>query len=146
MMIFLGCSILMTLGWGEMTSVLVFASGNSRGASTSRGRAVSVQVLNKRNQEAVMLSTSDLHSGEDRAVLKVTVSSSGDRQRKVKWPRKRTPVGRGHDEEENMECNAFHEPIKMMAEEMELKWASWGGVCPTEECGPSRPLQSNGMK
>ncbi len=69
----------MTLGWGEMTGSLVFASGNSQGASTSRGRAVSVQVLNKRNQEAVMTITSDLHSGEDRPLLKGSV------QRKLRW-------------------------------------------------------------
>jgi hypothetical protein len=44
----------------------------------------------------------------------------------VEQPRKRTPVGRGHDEEENTERNAFCESIKAMAEEMELKRASWG--------------------
>jgi hypothetical protein len=58
----------------------------------------------------------------------VTVSSTTDRQRKVEWPRKRTLVGRGHDEEENMERNAFCESIKVKAEEMELKRASWGSV------------------
>jgi hypothetical protein len=70
----------------------------------------------------------------------VTVSSSGDGQRKVEWPRKRTPVGRGYDEEENTEHIAFHEPIKTMAEEMELKRASWGECAPQKNVGPAGPF------
>ncbi len=85
-----------------------------------------MQVFNNKSQEAVMTSTSDLHSSEDRALLKVTVSNSDNGQRKLEWPRKRTPVGKGCDELENTERNAFHESIKAMAEEMELKHASWG--------------------
>jgi hypothetical protein len=71
MLIFQGCSLLVTLGWGGMTSELVFMSRNYRGASTSRGRMVSVQVLNNKSKETVMSITSDLHPGEDRALLKV---------------------------------------------------------------------------
>jgi hypothetical protein len=82
---------------------------------TSRGRAVSVQVLNNKSQESVVTSTSDLHPGEDRALLNLTVSSSGDGQRKVEWPRKRNPVGKGHHGEENKESITFRESIKAMA-------------------------------
>jgi hypothetical protein len=83
--------------------------------ATSRGRAVSVQVLNNKSQEAVNTSTSDLHPGEDRALLKMTVLSSGDGQRKVEWPRKRNPVVKGYDEEENKESITFRESVKAMA-------------------------------
>ncbi len=57
------------LGWGGMTGALIFASRNSWGTSISRGRAVSVQVLNTRSQEDVMTSTSDLHPDEGKALL-----------------------------------------------------------------------------
>jgi hypothetical protein len=37
-------------------------------------------------------------------------------------------LGKECDGEEYMERDTFRESIKAMAEEMELKWASWGNV------------------
>ncbi len=58
----------------------------------------------------------------------------------MEWPRKGTPVERGHDEVANMECNAFGESINAMAEEMELKWASWGECARQKNVGPAGPF------
>ncbi len=83
MMIFLGCSLLMTLGWGGMTDALIFASRNSRGAPTSWGRAVSIQALNNRSQEDVMTSTIDLHLDEGRTMPKAAAPNPVDERKKV---------------------------------------------------------------
>ncbi len=84
-----------------MTGAQTFASRNSQGASTLRGRTVSIQALNNRNQEDMMTSTSNLCLDERRGMLKVATSNLENKQKKVEWPRKRTLLGKECDKDEN---------------------------------------------
>ncbi len=57
-------------------------------------------------------------------------------------PTKRTPLRKEHVEGENMERSAFLKSIKGMAEEMELKRASWGECARRKNVGPAGPFNS----